>query len=65
MGPGCTLSSAIAAYMAQGRGLVDAVGDAKAYLGAALVGSERLRVGRGHGPVHHFHTLWSELDEVQ
>ncbi len=64
-GTGCTLSSAIAAYMAQGRGLVDAVGDAKAYLGAALVGSERLRVGRGHGPVHHFHMLWSELDEVQ
>lgn len=65
-GTGCTLSSGIAAYMARGRGLVDAVRDAKAYLGAALLGSERLQVGGGHGPVHHFHALWpSQLAEVQ
>jgi hydroxymethylpyrimidine/phosphomethylpyrimidine kinase len=53
-GTGCTLSSAIAAFLAMGLPLADAVGDAKAYLTAALAGADRLRVGTGHGPVDHF-----------
>ena len=57
-GTGCTLSSAIAAYLARGKGLVGAVQAAKRYLTRALAESESLRVGGGHGPVHHFHALW-------
>jgi hydroxymethylpyrimidine/phosphomethylpyrimidine kinase len=57
-GTGCTLSSAIAAYLARGLTLVDAVGAAKAYVTAAIAGSSALSVGGGHGPVHHFHAAW-------
>lgn len=57
-GTGCTLSSAIAAFLARGLDLPDAVDQAKAYLTAALTASGGLDVGLGHGPVHHFHALW-------
>jgi hydroxymethylpyrimidine/phosphomethylpyrimidine kinase len=57
-GTGCTLSSAIAAGLAKGLDLVAAVKDAKAYVTAAIGASNRLRVGTGHGPVHHFHAWW-------
>lgn len=56
-GTGCTLSAAIAALL-PAQGVVEAVGAAKAYLHAALAGGDRLDVGQGHGPVHHFHALW-------
>jgi hydroxymethylpyrimidine/phosphomethylpyrimidine kinase len=58
-GTGCTLSAAIAAGLALGRGLEEAVQQAHAYLHRAIVAGDRLRVGHGHGPVHHFHALWS------
>ncbi|MGI8748864.1 MAG: bifunctional hydroxymethylpyrimidine kinase/phosphomethylpyrimidine kinase [Deinococcus sp.] len=51
-GTGCTLSSAVAARLAQGAGLIEAVGDAHAYVQAAL--SEAPGLGAGHGPLHHF-----------
>lgn len=57
-GTGCTLSSAIAAYLAQGRDLVGSVAAAKTYLTEALRQSGQLTVGGGHGPVHHFHAVW-------
>ncbi len=61
-GTGCTLSSAIACYLAKGLPLADAVGAAKSYLTAAIAESASLDVGGGdaggHGPVHHFHALW-------
>jgi len=57
-GTGDTLSSATAAYLARGKTLVEAVQAAKHYLTRALAESESLRVGGGHGPVHHFHALW-------
>jgi hydroxymethylpyrimidine/phosphomethylpyrimidine kinase len=57
-GTGCTLSSAIAAGLARGLALRDAVAGAKAYVSAAIAASEGLRIGRGHGPVHHFHGWW-------
>lgn len=57
-GTGCTLSAAIAAGLAHGRPLAAAVADAKAYLTAALAAADRLRIGHGHGPVHHFHAWW-------
>jgi len=57
-GTGCTLSSAIAAGLAKKLLLVDAVSDAKAYVSAAIAGADRLKVGSGHGPVHHFAKWW-------
>jgi hydroxymethylpyrimidine/phosphomethylpyrimidine kinase len=61
-GTGCTLSSAIAALLAQGLPLRDAVRAAKAYLTAAIEAADQLEVGQGHGPVHHFHALWARRD---
>ncbi|MDE2577527.1 MAG: bifunctional hydroxymethylpyrimidine kinase/phosphomethylpyrimidine kinase [Hyphomicrobiales bacterium] len=53
-GTGCTLSSAIAAFLAQGFSLEEAVRRAKDYVTEALRGSDRLDVGAGHGPLNHF-----------
>jgi hydroxymethylpyrimidine/phosphomethylpyrimidine kinase len=57
-GTGCTLSAAIAALLPQRGDVVTAIRDAKAYVSAALVASDELEVGGGHGPLHHFHALW-------
>ena len=57
-GTGCTLSSAVAAGLARGMGLVDAVVAAKAYVSAAILAADRLSIGKGNGPVHHFHAFW-------
>jgi hydroxymethylpyrimidine/phosphomethylpyrimidine kinase len=57
-GTGCTLSSAIAARLALGDALADAVEAGKSYLTGALEAADGLGVGRGHGPVNHFHALW-------
>ncbi|HET6469621.1 MAG TPA: bifunctional hydroxymethylpyrimidine kinase/phosphomethylpyrimidine kinase [Geminicoccaceae bacterium] len=62
-GTGCTLSSAIAALLAEGRPLPLAVAEAKRWLGAAIAAADGLRIGHGHGPVHHFHALWPRLSE--
>jgi hydroxymethylpyrimidine/phosphomethylpyrimidine kinase len=59
-GTGCTLSSAIAAGLAKGLDLGTAVREAKAYVTAAIAASDRLSIGKGHGPVHHFHAWWPE-----
>ena len=57
-GTGCTLSSAIAAELAKGATLRDAVRTAKEYVTAALAAADKLAIGKGHGPVHHFHQWW-------
>jgi hydroxymethylpyrimidine/phosphomethylpyrimidine kinase len=57
-GTGCTLSSAIAAGLAKGLSLAEAVRAAKTYLTDALAAAERLEIGAGHGPVHHFQAWW-------
>lgn len=57
-GTGCTLSAAIAAELATGQPVKSAVGAAKLYLEGALRHADRLGVGAGHGPVHHFHQMW-------
>ena len=57
-GTGCTLSSAVAAGLAKGLSLNAAVREAKAYISAAIAAADRLGVGSGHGPVHHFHQWW-------
>ncbi len=57
-GTGCTLSAAIAAGLARSLTLPEAARAAKAYLSAALAASDRIRIGHGNGPVHHFHAWW-------
>jgi len=57
-GTGCTLSSAVAAYLARGEELEAAVRRAKEYITAALQAGARYRLGSGHGPVHHFFRYW-------
>jgi hydroxymethylpyrimidine/phosphomethylpyrimidine kinase len=57
-GTGCTLAAAIAAGLAKGEDLNAAVRAAKDYVTAAIAAADRLGVGHGHGPVHHFHKWW-------
>lgn len=64
-GTGCTLSSAIAANLAVGHGLEDAVRQAKVYISGAIAAADRLNVGRGHGPVNHFYALQSGSAETR
>lgn len=54
-GTGCTLSSAIAAQLALGHGLEDAVRLARAYILGAIAAGADVRTGRGHGPLNHGH----------
>ncbi|MCY1310908.1 hydroxymethylpyrimidine kinase/phosphomethylpyrimidine kinase [compost metagenome] len=57
-GTGCTLSAALAALLPQTGDVPEAARRAKAYLTEAIRHAERLSVGSGHGPVHHFHAWW-------
>lgn len=59
-GTGCTLSSALAAELAKGTTLAEAVAVAKQYLAGAVAAADTLSVGSGHGPVQHFHALWPD-----
>jgi hydroxymethylpyrimidine/phosphomethylpyrimidine kinase len=54
-GTGCSLSSAIAAGLANGETLEPAVRGAKTWITAAIEAADRLGIGHGHGPIHHFH----------
>ena len=38
--------------------LAEAVADAKAYVTAAIAAADELAIGKGHGPMHHFHAWW-------
>ncbi|MDE6279111.1 MAG: bifunctional hydroxymethylpyrimidine kinase/phosphomethylpyrimidine kinase [Paramuribaculum sp.] len=57
-GTGCTYSSAIAAMLAKGADLDTAAIKAKQYLAEAIVSGADYNIGKGHGPVNHFHNLW-------
>ena len=54
-GTGCTLSSAMAAYLALGQPLLEAVLGARAYVRAALAAGSGVRTGAGGGPLNHSH----------
>lgn len=60
-GTGCTLSSAIAAYMARGSSLDEAVAKAKNYITEAI--KDGLNIGRGHGPTNHFFEFYNAEGE--
>ena len=54
-GTGCTLSSAIAAYLALGEPLLQAVEAARIYVRGALEAGARIKTGAGSGPLNHSH----------
>jgi hydroxymethylpyrimidine/phosphomethylpyrimidine kinase len=54
-GTGCTLSSAIAAHLALGRDLPQAVSAARGYILQAIASGADVRTGGGHGPLNHAH----------
>jgi len=54
-GTGCSLSSSIASYLAQGHALPVAVKLAKDYITAALTRADQIDIGQGRGPIHHFY----------
>lgn len=58
-GTGCTLSSAIAAGLAHGATVPNAVTQAHAWLHGAILAADGLEIGQGRGPVHHFHEIWT------
>jgi len=53
-GTGCALSSAIAAYIAQGRSLLDSVALAQEYVHQAILAGKDVQAGKGNGPLNHF-----------
>jgi len=57
-GTGCTLSAALAALRPRHSNWADTVKYAKEWLSAALAQADSLEVGKGIGPVHHFHAWW-------
>ncbi|MGD8780138.1 MAG: bifunctional hydroxymethylpyrimidine kinase/phosphomethylpyrimidine kinase [Ignavibacteria bacterium] len=58
-GTGCTLSSAIASYLAKGYNIIESVKSAKEYITAAIKAGAEYNLGKGHGPVHHFYNFWN------
>ncbi len=58
-GTGCSLSAAIAAFVAQGYDLKTAVENAHKYLIKAIKAADKLSIGQGHGPIHHFYDFWN------
>lgn len=57
-GTGCTLSSAIAAYLSLGKTMVEAVEEAKSYTNGAIKAGSYYETGKGSGPLHHFFRIW-------
>jgi hydroxymethylpyrimidine/phosphomethylpyrimidine kinase len=57
-GTGCTLSSAVAAWLAHGYSLEEAIEKGLEYTHKAITEGARYKLGEGHGPVHHFYNFW-------
>ena len=60
-GTGCSFSSAITAFLSRGYDIASAVESAHNWLHEAIKFSDRLSVGKGHGPVNHFYHFWEEI----
>ncbi len=59
-GTGCTLSAAIAAELAKGKNIIEAVRRAKDYINIAI--RQSIRLGAGHGPLNHMAELVNDSD---
>ena len=57
-GTGCTLSAAVASFLAHGLSLNDAVKKAKEYVSNAIIFGADYSIGHGFGSTHHFHQFW-------
>lgn len=57
-GTGCTLATAIAAGLAQGLSMPQAIAAAKNYIQASLLSASRLEIAASNGPLHHFSSYW-------
>jgi len=60
-GTGCSFSSAVAAELAKGKSIPEAVGVAKQFVNRGI--RFGLRIGEGHGPVNHMANLWNEAEK--
>jgi len=58
-GTGCTLSSAVASWLALGYPLKEAIQKGMEYTHQAIFEGSAYQIGKGHGPVHHFYKFWS------
>ena len=58
-GTGCTLSSALASFLARKCSMAQAAENAVGYVAAAIRSGADYQIGSGHGPVHHFHDFWT------
>lgn len=63
-GTGCTLSAAIAALLARGKGLPRACSEAQKFVALSILRGADLHVGHGAGPVHQLGDLWSRAARV-
>jgi hydroxymethylpyrimidine/phosphomethylpyrimidine kinase len=52
-GTGCSLSSAIAAHLASGKTMADAVAAARVFIRQAIADGASVKTGEGHGPLNH------------
>lgn len=57
-GTGCTLSSALASFLAKGQSLNEAASNAKNYINNAIIEGAAYQIGHGYGPVNHFWNFW-------
>lgn len=57
-GTGCSLSSALAAFLAKGFNISESAQRAKEYITESIKAGADYEIGKGHGPVHHFHQFW-------
>lgn len=57
-GTGCSLSSAVASFLGQGYSIGEAILLSKRFMVGAIENADRLSVGKGHGPIHHFWNFW-------
>ncbi|WP_372645034.1 bifunctional hydroxymethylpyrimidine kinase/phosphomethylpyrimidine kinase [Ancylomarina sp.] len=57
-GTGCCLSSALASFLARGFSISESAQLAKAYITESIKAGTDYEIGKGHGPVHHFHQYW-------
>ena len=65
-GTGCSLSSAIATYLADQHDLSHSVAKAISFVSAAIEAGQRLEIGKGPGPLWHMHDFYpTRLPEEQ
>ena len=64
-GTGCTLSSAVAAFLARGADLITAIENASVYMHQAIAAGQDVKTGEGHGPVNHFFDPMKQIRSIK